>query len=108
MHPAPHSPHLAPRLAQAITAGKIAAERLTPAGLAPAKTAAHDAAQTAPQLEFPDTRVELHLDKDSGLVVGRVIDRRTNEEVRQIPAETMVRLAAALKRELGPVVNIKA
>ncbi len=61
-----------------------------------------------PTIELHDSRVELHLDKDSGLVVGRVFDRRTNEEIRQIPAETMVRLVAALKKELGPLVDIKA
>lgn len=55
-----------------------------------------------------DARVELHVDKESGLVVGRVVDRRTNEEIRQLPPEAMVRLVAELKKELGPLVDIKA
>ncbi len=112
--PVARLPSLPPRIAHAIEAGKLAAQRNRPASAA-ATAAAPDATSPAlsgadhvPTLEFLDARVELHVDKESGLVVGRVIDRRTNEEIRQIPAESMVRMVAALKKDLGPLVNIKA
>jgi FlaG protein len=101
------SPLVPPRIASAIEAGKMAAQRHHPEPAAQIASASSEPAGP-PAIEFLDNRVELHLDKDSGLVVGRVFDRRTNEEVRQIPAETMVRLVAALKKELGPLVDIKA
>ncbi len=105
------SPSLAPRIARAVEVGKLAAQRHQPAADAPqtASGATKDlSGTTVPTLELFDARVELHVDKDSGLVVGRVFDRQTNKEIRQIPSEAIVRLAAALKEQLGPLVNIKA
>ncbi len=108
--PITRSAQLAPRVAHAIQAGKLAAQRRErdAGGDATAVAAASQPGTQVPTFDLLDSRVELHIDKESGLVVGRVFDKQTNEQIRQIPAETMVRLVAALKKELGPLVNIKA
>jgi uncharacterized FlaG/YvyC family protein len=44
-------------------------------------------------------RLELRIDDATNQVFGRVIDRETGEEVRQIPAES-IRHLQAISREL--------
>lgn len=45
-----------------------------------------------------DRDLRFRVDDATGIVVVRVIDARTQELVRQIPAETVLRLAARLQR----------
>jgi len=48
---------------------------------------------------IPGVRLELRIDEATNQVFGRVIDRETGEEVRQIPAES-IRHLQAISREL--------
>jgi len=48
---------------------------------------------------IPGVRLELRIDDSTNQVFGRVIDRATGEEVRQIPAES-IRHLQAISREL--------
>jgi uncharacterized FlaG/YvyC family protein len=48
---------------------------------------------------IPGVRLELRIDDATNQVFGRVIDRETGEEVRQIPAES-IRHLQAISREL--------
>lgn len=48
---------------------------------------------------IPGVRLELRIDEATNRVFGRVIDRETGEEVRQIPAES-IRHLQAISREL--------
>lgn len=48
---------------------------------------------------IPGVRLELRIDEATNKVFGRVIDRATGEEVRQIPAES-IRHLQAISRKL--------
>lgn len=48
---------------------------------------------------IPGMRLELRIDEATNQVFGRIIDRETGEEVRQIPAES-IRHLQAISREL--------
>lgn len=56
-----------------------------------------DVQKSAPTI--PGVRLELRIDEATNRVFGRVIDRETGEEVRQIPAES-IRHLQAISREL--------
>ena len=106
--PTTGSPQLTPRAAQAVQLAKARAERAVPAVT---ESQLSQAAQTHFGLNLPvamNARVELNVDKETGLVIGRVVDRTTGEFIRQIPPEAMVRLIEATKRELGPLVDFTA
>lgn len=47
----------------------------------------------------PRVRLELRIDEGTKQVFGRIVDRETGEEIRQIPAES-VRHLQAISREL--------
>jgi FlaG protein len=48
---------------------------------------------------IPGVRLELRIDESTNQVFGRVIDRETGKEVREIPAES-IRHLQAISREL--------
>ena len=103
--PTTSSPALTPRAAQAVSAAKATAQRL-----APAEIALPDAVQKIYQVKLPDAfndRVQLNVDKETGLVIGTVIDRGTGKVLRQIPSEEMVRFIRATREELGPIYDVK-
>ncbi|MEX2644440.1 MAG: flagellar protein FlaG [Acetobacterales bacterium] len=52
-----------------------------------------------------DKRVELHIDKASGLVFGRVVNEDTGEQLIEIPSKEMRALIARTRETLGPVLN---
>jgi flagellar protein FlaG len=104
--PANGSPQLTPRAAQAVQVAKAKAERLAPDEADPQVS---DALQKMLGLALPqavNSRVELTVNKEAGIVVGRVINRETGEVIREIPSEEMVRLIEATKRALGPIVDM--
>ena len=65
------------------------------------KTRSHRQRNQAPHQgpTIPGVRLELRIDEATNRVFGRVIDRETGEEVRQIPAES-IRHLQAISREL--------
>jgi len=107
-HQTTGSPQLTPWAAHAVDLAKTKAERLVPE--------THDvqvpgALRRSLGLNLPkatNSRVELSVDKEAGIVVGRVIDRETGEVIREIPAESIVRLIEANKAALGPLVDVLA
>ena len=67
------------------------------------------AAVPEPHVAAADTSmVEFSLDADSGRVVVKIIDRATQEVVRQIPMEEMLALAKALDKFQGLLLQTKA
>lgn len=42
----------------------------------------------------PQMKLQLDVDKNTGTVIGRVVDKETGELVRQIPTEEMIALIA--------------
>lgn len=55
-----------------------------------------------------NSALEFSIDKDTGRVVVRIIDRATQELVRQIPMEELLTLAKALGRLEGLLLDTKA
>jgi flagellar protein FlaG len=104
--PTSGSPQLTPRAAQAVQVAKATAARLAPE--VPDRQATGVLQEmfglTLPQAV--NSRVELSVNKEAGIVVGRVINRETGEVIREIPSEEMVRLIEATKRALGPLVDM--
>lgn len=44
---------------------------------------------------FPaEVKLQLDIDRNTGTVIGRVVDRQTGEVIRQIPSEEMIALMA--------------
>jgi flagellar protein FlaG len=108
IYPTTGSPQLSPRTAHAVQAAKAKAERAVPAVT---ETQLSDALQKVFGLTLPqslNSRVELNVDKETGLVIGKIVDRMTGEVIRQLPPEEMVRLLEATKEALGPLVDFTA
>jgi flagellar protein FlaG len=58
--------------------------------------------------EITDGKLQLAIDRDTGRVIGRIVDKQSGELIRQMPSEEMLRLIAATKAELGPLVSVNA
>lgn len=54
------------------------------------------------------SELSFSLDEDSGRVLLRIIDRETDEVIRQIPSEELVRIAKALDKFQGLFLNKEA
>ena len=52
-----------------------------------------------------NVRVELMIDERTNRVFGRVIDRQTGEEIRQIPAEDIRQLQAISREMFGSILD---
>jgi flagellar protein FlaG len=52
--------------------------------------------------------LEFSVDNDTGQTIVKVIDRQTEEVLRQIPSEEMLQIAKALDQLRGVLVNQKA
>ena len=50
-------------------------------------------------------RIELFVDAQTNQVFGRVVDRNTGEELRQIPAEDVRRLQAISREMFGSILD---
>lgn len=60
--------------------------------------------------KLPETqkvRLELRIDDDTNKVFGRVIDRESGEEIRQIPAESIRHLQAISRELFGSLIDEK-
>lgn len=54
------------------------------------------------------SELSFSLDEDSGRMLLRIIDRETDEVIRQIPSEELIRIAQALDRFQGLFLNKEA
>lgn len=52
--------------------------------------------------------LEFNVDKDTGMTVVKVIDKNTNDVIRQIPSEEMLAIAKALDTVKGLLLQQKA
>ncbi len=52
-------------------------------------------------------RMQIAYDESSGRVYGKVIDRNTNEVIRQVPSDKLLRLFAANREQLAMVLDRK-
>lgn len=55
-----------------------------------------------------NSELTFSFDRESRKPLIRVVDRRTNEVIRQIPPETVLRLAQALERGEQPLLEVEA
>ena len=54
-----------------------------------------------------NTQLEIQIDKDTDIVVVKVIDRETNKVIRQIPPEYVLKIAKYLDEIAGLLYNEK-
>lgn len=73
---------------------------------APTKPAVQPVSVDVP--EIANGHLQLSIDRQTGRVVGRIVDRKTGELLWQVPTEEMLRLIAATKKFLGPLFSTKA
>jgi flagellar protein FlaG len=109
MQPVSSSPSVA---AQASRVPQAAAERPSTATEKPRAEPEANLGQAALQVErFVQTMssdLQFSVDESSGNSVVRVIDRATQEVIRQIPSEEMLAIARALDRLQGLLIRQKA
>lgn len=89
-----------------------------PAAARPRVTApAHaQAATPATAISSPSTRtievalpdlmpghLQLDIDRDTGKVIGRIVDKHTGALIAQVPSQEALRLAAAFKQDIGRI-----
>jgi flagellar protein FlaG len=58
--------------------------------------------------EITDGKLQLAIDRDTGRVIGKIVDKQSGELLRQIPTEEILRLIAATEEELGPLYTTDA
>lgn len=59
------------------------------------------------KLSMLNTQLEIQIDKDTDIVVVKVIDRETNKVIRQIPPEYVLKIAKYLDEIAGILYNEK-
>ena len=52
-------------------------------------------------------QLQLDIDKSTGRVIGRIIDRKSGATLKQIPSEEALRLIAVSQKLLGAVIDRK-
>lgn len=103
---------LSSRVAKAVNAAKIVAERQVPAAPEDALTEAYhqmSGAQISGAHDSPkaETRVQLDVDSSTGRVIGKVVDKLSGEVMHQLPTPEMLQLIAKAKELFGDLVNEK-
>lgn len=92
----------------------------------PSRATTHEAASRKPEASTPDNNLEQALkklndfvntasrdltfsvDKDTDIAVVKVVDRQTQEVIRQIPSEEVIQIAKVLDKLQGLLVRDKA
>lgn len=54
----------------------------------------------------PQVRLELRIDDETKKVFGRVVDKNSGEEIRQIPAESIRQLQAISRELFGALIDV--
>lgn len=104
--PLPGNTQTAP--AQTADAGPIPNRAETEHRVVPAERtqeARTDAPREPRPLPTPAVRIELHIDRDTNEVFGRVVNRNTGEPVREVPAEELRNLQAHVKEFMRSLVD---
>jgi len=60
------------------------------------------------KLSMLDTQLQIQIDKDTDIVVVKVINKKTNEVIRQIPPEYVLKIAKYLDEIAGLLFSEKA
>ena len=61
--------------------------------------------------QLPDPlpgELKLDIDRATGRVVGRIVDKKSGRLITQIPSEEALKLAAAMRRSFTPLYSTKA
>lgn len=69
------------------------------------RSGARRSAPRAP--EAPETGVSYEVNRETGDVVIKVLDRVTQKIIREIPPEVMQRISAAMRELAGPLLDRK-
>lgn len=59
------------------------------------------------KLEILNSQLRIEIDKDTGIKVVKVIDKQTNEVIRQIPPDAVLKIAKYLDEVTGLLFNEK-
>jgi flagellar protein FlaG len=59
-------------------------------------------------LEAAQSGIEFSIDSASGKTIVRILDKQTNEVIRQLPSEEMLEIAKAIDRFEGMLLHQKA
>ncbi len=59
------------------------------------------------KLSMLNTQLRIEIDKDTGIVVAKIIDKETKEVIRQIPPEVVLKIAKYLDEITGLLFNEK-
>lgn len=103
-----------PALKSAVTTQNIPAATTAPATSVSPSSSTVSNKKTLDELNAeirdsnPSRDLDFSVDHDSGMTVVRVVDSNTKEVVAQFPAEVVVRIAHALTKFKGTLVNDSA
>jgi len=101
-------------MVSSIGAGGINPASPTPPGHAIARPPVDDAQLQAAvkaansAMEAAQSGIEFSIDRGSGKTVVRILDKQTNEIIRQLPSEEMLEIAKAIDRFEGMLLHQKA
>ena len=108
IQPATVSPQLTPRAAHTIQVAKATAERLAPDE---ATSNLFDMLQEDFGLTVPDSvtpRIDVNVEKATGIVIGEVVDAKTGKVIWQFPPEDVVKLMELSRGSSKSIVDVKA
>ncbi len=105
--PASQPTDFSSRIDSAVAAAKSAARRRIPAVAETALTETYRRHANPAVPLHAGMRLKLAIDENTGMVIGRIVDRGSGKVVNQIPSDDMLRLIALTKEALGPLVNEK-
>jgi flagellar protein FlaG len=58
-------------------------------------------------IQIFNSRIAFELDKDTGKTILKIIDPQTNEVIRQIPPEELLRISKRISELLGLIINAR-
>ena len=62
------------------------------------------------EVALPDLmpgHLQLDIDRDTGQVIGRIVDKKTGALISQVPSAEALRLAASVKQDIGRIFHRK-
>jgi hypothetical protein len=102
---------ISPIGSQPVLPATSGAPRVRPAAANPAPAPIADApAMQTVSFELPDLmpgHLQLDIDRASGRVVGRIVNKKTGALISQVPSEEALRLAAAFKQDIRRIFQRK-
>lgn len=101
-------PSAQPQTGTAIAKQAPAAEHLTRTAAGVPKLEESKALPKLTAVARLDSRMELDVDRPTGLVIGRLVDGETGKVVDQVPSEEAVRILERARRMIGAILDKRA